>query len=1019
MKEYLDKVSNPPVVSSEMEQLQMKCEEYEQKYNEALEKYNEASEIIMELTKNNKELMNRVDELMREYKQLTIEYNGQSKQFIEEQAYYQKLTTIVLQDSKMCTSLLGSQEQRVNPEVIKRLTSDCDNYLAQLKAVEEIIDGSFTLESQSSVQTTMRDSKSRRHSRDSSFRKSQDSTSTKDNASSTMKLGGGQSLAMRLGKKLEKYEAKLKQVEDERNELANRLSMIKTEVKDWRRKADTLEQEYQQALDDKTHVLNRLKDEVKAKEDKLKDTEASMEKIRGLLIERELIINEQNMRINEWSGRDRNLHGALQEKEERIRELVKKKQDLYTRFDEANQKCQALKRELTEKQKDFSATKEALSEIQAELMIKGQELKIKEIEVEEKTEQAFALQKIISSQDHELSQIRNDNRELKSQVFELREENIRIEYAYNAAQTEMFPTKTSYRNSQDTKESQRYGSRAERLSVPNIRREEPQQRNSVGSRREKVNESGTLLKQLKEENNMLLKENNELFAKLNTLNELVSHNKALEQELGELRAQATRSSYASIDKSLVLVEASSEKYSRQQQERETVKRAQDKDNETAQVIEKYKAKTKKAFHKRVKELEILLRYIDEKTKGYNFARSSYIICATDERTISAEEARSMSKITFLVETMLEKNTNLKEFVDGTVERLEKLYMINHNLYVTLGRLFKALLTADHINEGNFAHFELIPELEALSRVNIPNLVSSFNQIETVISDQNSFRLEFFQVFHKIEPRMKHITEYLLKAISQPPIVKKGGGGDSFSFNNKAEDFLTSKVVKIREVEGLYCKLKDVIAYENASLTPLPEHVKDYLQTYNNIYDAIMHEVHPIINLTSNLLASGAQVQNVSQEQEKEQDRSHQSLQSHQSHHSRASSYQSAQPLREITSANVPGSRKESKGFIRSNSKKDLKLGETSQLNIEKVFKNSAVVIKPQSPEKERILFKGGGNKVNMFTPTKPEENIPPAQLVQSEKMMSAEKERRSIQRLSVNENTPEDFSTKILHSARY
>jgi hypothetical protein len=88
------------------------------------------------------------------------------------------------------------------------------------------------------------------------------------------------------------------------------------------------------------------------------------------------------------------------------------------------------------------------------------------------------------------------------------------------------------------------------------------------------------------------------------------------------------------------------------------------------------------------------------------------------------------------------------------------------------------------------------------------------------------------------------------------------------------------------------------------------------------------------------------------------------------------------------------------------------------LNIEKVFKNSAVVIKPQSPEKERILFKGGP-KANMFTPTKPEENIPPAQIVQSEKMMSAEKERKSIQRLSFNENTPEDFSSKILHSARY
>jgi len=805
---------------------------------------------------------------------------------------------------------------------------------------------------------------------------------------------------------LENYEAKLKAVDEERIGLGNKLSLIKTEMKDWRKKSDSLEQGYLLALDDKTHVISRLKEELKNKEDKLRDIDENLEKTKSLLIERELLINEQNMRISEWSTRDRNLNNALQEKEERIRELVKKKQDIYTKFDETNQRCQALKRELAEKNQEAIEGRETISELEAEMMIKDQELKIKEIEVEEKTEQSFGLQKIISNQDHELAQLRNDNRELKGQVFELREENIRIEYAYNAAQTEVFPTKTSYRT-HETKESQRYASRGERLSVPNIRREEPPQRNSVGGRREKGSESGTLLKQLKEENGLLLRENKELFSKLNTLNELVSHNKALEQELGELRAIATRSSYASIDKSLVVCEqhqrelervsrSSSEKYSKQ--ERETVKRSKDQD----EVIEKYKAKTKKAFQKRVKELEILLRYIDEKAKGYHFSRSSYVVCATDERPIPSEEARSMSKITFLVETMLEKNTNLKEFVEGTVQRIEKLYITNHNLYVTLGKLFKALLTTDHMNEGNHAHFELIPELEALSRVNIPKEVANFSQIETIISDQNSFRLEFFQVFHKIEPRMKHISDYLIKIISQPQLgsMKKG---DSFSFNNKVEDFLTSKVTKIREMEGLYSKMKDFIAYENASLTPLPEHVKDYLETYNSIYEAIMHEVHPIINMTSNLLATGAApgTRDVSHELEKEQDISH------------ASSYKSGasgHALREITSSNMPASRRGSKGVIRSNSKKELQLGESLQLNVEKVLKNNPVAVNHQSPEKERMLFRG---KQNVFTPTKPEENIPP------HAQASGEKERKSVQRLSFNENTPEDFSSKILHSARY
>jgi len=312
-----------------------------------------------------------------------------------------------------------------------------------------------------------------------------------------------------------------------------------------------------------------------------------------------------------------------------------------------------------------------------------------------------------------------------------------------------------------------------------------------------------------------------------------------------------------------------------------------------------------------------------------------------------------------------------------------------------------------MNEGNHAHFELIPELEALSRVNIPKEVANFSQIETIISDQNSFRLEFFQVFHKIEPRMKHITDYLIKIISQPQLgsMKKG---DSFSFNNKVEDFLTSKVTKIREMEGLYSKMKDFIAYENASLTPLPEHVKDYLETYNSIYEAIMHEVHPIINMTSKMLATGGVpgTRDVSHEQEKEQDISHQS------HASSYKSGASAQPLREITSSNAQGSRRGSKGMIRSNSKKELQLGETIQLNVEKVLKNNPVAVNHQSPEKERMLFRG---KQNVFTPTKPEENIPPHIL----SLASGEKERKSVQRLSFNENTPEDFSSKNLHWARY
>jgi len=975
VKEFADKLEQHCILNNEAEELQAKNEDYELKYKEILEKYKEAQNLIADFTENNKALTERLEKLLEDYNKLSQEYKDQSKLFIEEQTYYQSLNKEIIKDSNDAinsfNSAMANKIEKVNSDAMKKFSNEYEKQEEQIKNLEELIEGLIPQEGNQNFQNALRDTKSSNLPKGSPFRRADQKENTSPYRST------GSSLSSKLSKKLEMYDAKIKQLQEEKTELNNKLMTLKVEVRDWKKESDNNENEYKIALSDRDQTISRVKEDAIRKEELLKEMENNFKKAQMMLAEKENMINEQGARLSEWNEKDMSLHNILQEREDRIRELMKYRQDLCGKLDDINALCINLKKDLSDREREIDHKEEIIADLESELRIKDEELGIKEGELDDKNDQIYELENIISLKDKDNAKLRADVVDLRNHVFELKEENIRIEYAYNMGQTESIPTRNSYfigtgnlsltekQEMRETNTKHGYSGRSERRSVPTIKKGEIQDRPSENMT---IHENEMTIRQLREENYQLVQENNDLFDKLNRLNELLSHNKELEKELDELKnGQATKVGMDSFDKSMINVDSGKDSASTgcfdniylekclqtqddNQQEREMMRQLKEKtkDSAAAQYIEKYKAKTKKIFSKRVKELEILLRFIDQKIKGYHFNRASFIVCSVTEPTpLSQEEVKTNAKLTFLVDNLLEKNHNLKNFVEDFIKRIEQLYTKTHNLSALLGKLVKILLTT-HSEHGFDGLSEALPEIEAFSRVQVPDPVDNFNQIETVIQDANSFRLEYFKLFAKVEPKMNILVENLIKNMKFANQRKT----DSFSFAVKAEDYLTSKVEKIREVEDLYEKLKDIILKNSNSLGSLPEHVQGYLQTYSNICEAIMNEVKPILNFTSNVLTENSTHHEINQ--------SHPSL------------YKGIQALSEVKPSNIPVSNRTSSHKLPTSAKKDiqnLNLNSTNQFSVDltnRRLKFSA----NKSPQREKQLFR---SKPSSFTPSKQEE----------------------------------------------
>ena len=867
----------------------MRSEEFEQKYHDIFTKYKEASDIILQLIDNNKVLSENLDYLQKGYNKLITERKDESGQFVLGQQHSQKVQTGLVQELKALLDILSQGNiltetgQLRSFEALQKITHECEKYQNQFKVLEQLIEGhNGPLESENS-QHSLREISN-------IVEVSADKRMDQQNKSKHEGLNISRSespVLFKLKRKLENSEFKVRQLQEEKNELNKMLRGLTEEVRDWKEAAGMIDNEYQKTIDEKEHVIRKKDELLKRREDLLKNTEESLQKTELLLIEKEELSLRQNEELNELLGRDMSFNAVLEEKSESIRELTRQKHELCQRLDEINQFSVTVKKELAEKTRDLNHKNGLLNALRADMLLKDQDLDVKEHEIQDKFEEIYRLEKAVSFREQELSHLRSENNNLRTQVIDFKEQSLRGEHGYGMPPIgRMSHNETAYHtpgNKTYNRGNEKWdsnlnglsGMRGERFSVPTMRRGETRPRSSSGrpeGQAEFNDDDDVSIRMLKEKNVLLTIENKELFEKLNKLNELISYNKTLEQEIGILKANNVSRSGLFDTSSKVYLDTEAGRTQTEtecfdmgyiekclqlpddyKRDKEVLKHLREniKDETTVQFVEKYKAKTKKVFQKRVKELEMLLRFIDQKSKGYNFDRLTYTICSIQDEAEIADDKKTYSKLNYLVEGMLEKNGNLKGFVESMAKRIEDLYIRNYNLNILLGSFIKTstINGLESRDQDFFEQLGSVPEFEDLSKLDIPELISHFNEMEVVNQSANSNNAKFFKVLTTVKPSINILLNYL----SKNPAQNNLGKLTSFSFSAKAEDYITAKSDKLKEVETLYLKLIEIINKNDKTQNSLPDYVKGYIQTYNNIYATVMNEAQSVITFATNLV----------------------------------------------------------------------------------------------------------------------------------------------------------------------
>lgn len=125
---------------------------------------------------------------------------------------------------------------------------------------------------------------------------------------------------------------------------------------------------------------------------------------------------------------------------------------------------------------------------------------------------------------------------------------------------------------------------------------------------------------------------------------------------------------------------------------------------------------------------MLLRYIDMKVKGYDFNKSSYVIASGNYEFLSYDEVKNLKRLSIVVNSLLDKNQNLSQFISTISANIEKMYVKNHNLTVVLARLFKTIYNKYGSEEtmSSLQEYGLLGDLESLFDFELPSLVAKYD-----------------------------------------------------------------------------------------------------------------------------------------------------------------------------------------------------------------------------------------------------------------------------------------------------
>lgn len=245
---------------------------------------------------------------------------------------------------------------------------------------------------------------------------------------------------------------------------------------------------------------------------------------------------------------------------------------------------------------------------------------------------------------------------------------------------------------------------------------------------------------------------------------------------------------------------------------------------TDNSVEAYKLKAKKVFKKRIKELELILRVIDEKVKGYRFESKGYLTHAIKPEIRSAQEIELTGKMYNFVQDLLSKNPNLKTFIDNICLNIDSLYLAYYNSTVIIGNIVKEMFSREReINSKIIADLvkQEIPSLAcSISDINVKGASKLKN-----ISKEREATQEIGTLFSQLG--MKEYVRLLENALNQTRKTEE----ISIEVQNTASDLVKRKRLQFREVENSLKKFKDLFYRKQNKTNSMPID-----NTYEMIFD---------------------------------------------------------------------------------------------------------------------------------------------------------------------------------------
>lgn len=270
----------------------------------------------------------------------------------------------------------------------------------------------------------------------------------------------------------------------------------------------------------------------------------------------------------------------------------------------------------------------------------------------------------------------------------------------------------------------------------------------------------------------------------------------------------------------------------------SVSKFETNDRSLNQQFESYKQQTKKVFKKRVKELELILRVIDEKIKGFRFDQGEYLTHAVKPEALAPQETETLMAMYSQANELLEKNPSLKTFINDICANVDALYLAFYNNSVVLANAIKLVFSRDRENSPSG-----LPLMEKLANFQIPSLAGNISGIPLKkFSQRNCLGSLFWQFDFKQYSRLKEELASQLCMRKTPEIASE--------LYVKAGELVRKKNLQLKEVENSLKRFKEVFYSELAQNSTLSAHK---YETSESVFEMTFDIAQSMIEEAYNLL----------------------------------------------------------------------------------------------------------------------------------------------------------------------